>query len=125
MFQSKMIVEAHRGNIQVESEPGKGTKFGVFLPLAAGLEFELSRDLAKGRMIVDRAVKVRRLQAYMSLSLSSIDSLESPMKPKLLIVDDDEEIRTQMKWALARTMMSNLPETAPRHWEPSTRTAPR
>ena len=38
MFQSKMIVEAHRGNIQVESEPGKGTKFGVFLPLAAGLE---------------------------------------------------------------------------------------
>ena len=34
MFQSKMIVEAHRGNIQVESEPGKGTKFGVFLPLS-------------------------------------------------------------------------------------------
>ena len=25
----------------------------------------------------------------------------APMKPKLLIVDDDEEIRTQMKWALA------------------------
>ena len=24
------------------------------------------------------------------------------MKPKLLIVDDDEEIRTQMKWALAK-----------------------
>ena len=34
MFQSKMIVEAHRGNIEVESVPGKGTKFGVFLPLA-------------------------------------------------------------------------------------------
>ncbi|HEY5742014.1 MAG TPA: XrtA/PEP-CTERM system histidine kinase PrsK [Terrimicrobiaceae bacterium] len=33
MFQSKMIVEAHRGNIQVESVPGKGTRFGVTLPL--------------------------------------------------------------------------------------------
>jgi putative PEP-CTERM system histidine kinase len=36
MFQSKMIVEAHRGNIEVESQPGKGTKFGVFLPFAKG-----------------------------------------------------------------------------------------
>jgi putative PEP-CTERM system histidine kinase len=35
MFQSRMIVEAHQGNIEVESEPGKGTKFGVFLPLVA------------------------------------------------------------------------------------------
>jgi putative PEP-CTERM system histidine kinase len=35
MFQSKMIIEAHQGSIQVESEPGKGTKFGVLLPLAA------------------------------------------------------------------------------------------
>lgn len=33
MFQSKMIVEAHRGKIQVESRPGAGTTFRIMLPL--------------------------------------------------------------------------------------------
>ncbi len=34
MFQSKMIVEAHRGRITVASTPGVGTTFQVFLPIA-------------------------------------------------------------------------------------------
>src|SRR5215204_5549217 len=32
------------------------------------------------------------------------------MKPKLLIIDDDEEIRTQMKWALAEDYEVHLAE---------------
>jgi len=33
MFQSKMIVEAHKGRIEVESAPDKGTTFRIYLPL--------------------------------------------------------------------------------------------
>lgn len=35
MFQSKMIVEAHGGRMAVESAPGQGTTFRIFLPLTA------------------------------------------------------------------------------------------
>ncbi|MGI9087621.1 MAG: XrtA/PEP-CTERM system histidine kinase PrsK [Chthoniobacterales bacterium] len=38
LFQSKMIVEAHGGNIQVTSDTGKGTTFRVFLPFGPGQE---------------------------------------------------------------------------------------
>ncbi len=33
MFQCRMIVHAHRGSIQVESEPARGSTFHIFLPL--------------------------------------------------------------------------------------------
>jgi two-component system NtrC family response regulator len=42
-----------------------------------------------------------------------IDTEHSPSKPKLLIVEDDESIRTQMKWALAQDYEVLLAEDRP------------
>lgn len=36
MFHTKAIVEAHRGRIEVESQPGQGTTFRILLPLQGG-----------------------------------------------------------------------------------------
>jgi signal transduction histidine kinase len=35
LFIVKTLVEAHKGRVEVESEPGAGTRFHIFLPLKA------------------------------------------------------------------------------------------
>jgi putative PEP-CTERM system histidine kinase len=44
MFQSKMIVEAHRGKIEVQSQTGKGTTFRVYLPFNQDHEYQIAHS---------------------------------------------------------------------------------
>lgn len=45
--------------------------------------------------------------------VDSVGRIKAPTKPKLLIVDDDEEIRTQMKWALGGDYTVSLASDRP------------
>jgi len=71
MYHTKMIVEAHQGRIEVESDIAKAPRSACCFPSTS----------QRRRPEKDR-------QPW------------KPMKPPLLIVDDDEDIRSQMKWAL-------------------------
>ena len=73
MFLSRMIVDAHKGKIEVASRLGKGTTFRILLPLQGDVT----------------------------------------MRSELLIVDDDEGIRSQMKWALSQDYDVFLAEDRP------------
>ena len=55
------------------------------------------------RLIETKAMKASPINSYNSSTLNNqLLSLSPSVKPKLLIVDDDEEIRTQMKWAVGQ-----------------------
>ncbi len=54
LFQSKMIVEAHRGRIEVESGVGKGSAFKVLIPISRSVSDEKSAGHGPRRPTVPR-----------------------------------------------------------------------
>jgi two-component system, cell cycle sensor histidine kinase and response regulator CckA len=68
------IVAAHEGHISVDSEPGAGTTFHLFIPNAPGTPAE------------DEAATAHRRRR--------------PQSPRLLLVEDEEAVATGLRWSL-------------------------
>ena len=73
LYLVKRFVTLHSGNIEIESQPGKGTTFCIQLPMTG-----------------DNAVQPNDEEAECATELKQIKKTD--LRPSLLIIDDNEEI---------------------------------
>ena len=95
---AKELLELHGGEIQVESEVGRGSKFTVLVPLAvpvhnsetAGSSKDIFSDSLENQAILDSAEQV------VNNELDDLDESRNILKT-ILIVDDHSDIRAYLK----------------------------
>jgi len=73
------IVKQNHGYVWVDSEPGQGTSFGIYLPSAPATEFE---PRSEGQ--------------------ESVPAEEKPIEAKVLLVEDESAVRSLVREVLAR-----------------------
>ncbi|MBN1187929.1 MAG: response regulator [Bacteroidales bacterium] len=96
----KHLIETHYGKIEVDSIPGKGTTFSVYLPY--------NKQVYRNAIILKDTIKSQDYIPKGSLSVlygndkeTNIDLIddfiEYNSKPSLLIVEDNEELKSYLK----------------------------
>ncbi|MDR1202257.1 MAG: response regulator [Tannerellaceae bacterium] len=92
---TKTIVELHKGQILVESEPNVGSTFSiVILP---GNNHFLPEEMMKNSELLERGDTIKDL---LSESVSKRENKDNSNRPVILLVEDDADMRTYIRQEL-------------------------
>jgi len=93
---TKQLVELHKGRIEVESKPGKGSKFTVYIGCQKELfnHDQLVLDKIKSFVQEDVDLGILTSEANLTEKIEQLNEAEiTTSKAKLLLVEDDYDLR--------------------------------
>ena len=95
---TKELVELHKGNIEVESEEGKGSSFIISIPLGTDhLKPDEIVELESDKIEQTQIENILANTPVSKTNLPDIDLITNTDKPILLIVEDNYDVRNYIR----------------------------
>ena len=105
----KELVDMHHGNIEVKSQPGKGSEFSVTLPLEREV-FE--KDIQAELILADSSENTVDIPTPANNGIVELEKDSEEELLSILIVEDNRELRSLLRNILSKKSLSWKQQTA-------------